>query len=189
MIRPARRWLLAALLLIWPATAGASEAIAPADAAPLDDVQLDSLRGGLRTPSGVEFGFGAVVRTYVDGALALETQLTWTDQGAVQTQGARAAGEMPANVPGITLPPGAQGWAGVVLPGDGGATAVLHDLDAGAVNNIILNTASNRDIRQETLLTLNIPALDQFQKDALAAQLSMRLSDAVGAALSEAAAH
>jgi hypothetical protein len=77
----------------------------------------------------------------------------------------------------------------VILPGDGGATAVLHDLDAGTVNNIILNTANNRNIRQETLVTLNLPSLDQVQKDAIAAQLTMRLGDAVGAALSEAAAH
>lgn len=189
MTRATGRWLVAALLLVAPLSAQAAEAAWPGETTPLDDVQLDGQRGGLRTPTGVEFGFGAVVRTYVDGALALESQLTWTDQGAVRSLDARAAGAAPASVPGITLPDGAKTWSGVILPGDGGATAVLHDLDAGTVNNIILNTANNRNIRQETLVTLNLPSLDQVQKDAIAAQLTMRLSDAVGAALSEAAAH
>ena len=66
-------------------------------------------------------------------------------------------------------------------------TTVLQKLDDGAVRNVILNTANNRQIRQETEVTLNVPALDQLQRDALAAQIGLRLDAAVASALGEAA--
>jgi hypothetical protein len=149
----------------------------------LADVVLDEQRGGLRTPDGLEFGFGAVVRTFVDGALALETQVTWGELGAVQSVEKGA----PDGLAAASLPDGAAGWTGLVLPGDGGVTTVLQKLDGGAVRNVILNTANNRQIRQETEVTLNVPALDQLQRDALAAQIGLRLDAAVASALGEAA--
>lgn len=53
---------------------------------PLSDDELSGLRGGFTTPGGVTFGFGAVIRSYVDNKLALQTQLTWTPQGVVTEQ-------------------------------------------------------------------------------------------------------
>lgn len=158
------------------------------DATAMQAGELEALRGGLRTPTGVEFGFGAVVRSYVDGALALETQLTWTDQGVIQLETARAAGGLSLEAAGVGIPANS-GWTGLVLPGDGGSTALLQALDAGLVNNVVLNTANNRDIRQETLITLNLPALDQIQRDAVTARLGMEMNNAVGAALANVAAH
>jgi hypothetical protein len=173
--------LIGLTLLASPTVAAAQDAAPAGDR--LAEPQLDAVRGGLRTPSGLEFGFGAVVRAYVDGALALESQVTWTDQGAVETETARAAGLAPADDPALA----ALGWSGLVIPGEGGSTALLHGLDQGAVTNIVLNTASNRNIRQETLVTLNLPTLDQVRKDALAARMGSGLSDAVASALTTAA--
>ena len=176
--------------MIWRAVIAAAVALtiaapaARAEPQALDEMQLDALRGGLRTPDGLEFGFGAVVRTIVDGGLALESQLTWTDKGAVETVTGGALG----GLEGASLPGGASvDWKGVVLPGDGGQTTVLHNLDGGALQNVILNTASNRDLRQETAITLNVPALDQLQRDAIAARVAASLDAAVGAALRDAA--
>lgn len=182
-------------LTAWIAALAASASVSAASASgprlldgepPLNVLDLDETRGGLRTPDGVEFGFGAVVRSFVDGRLALETQVTWTDQGPVQTVGDAA---LSALAPGVAVPGGDEGWRGLVIPGEGGTTTFLQRLDDGGVRNVILNTANNRDLRQETDVTLNIPELTTLQRDAVAAQLGARLDQAVGAALSDAAAH
>lgn len=170
---------LALALTIGAATDAAAEPRLLARALPLVDAQLADQRGGLRTPDGLEFGFGAVVRTFVDGALALQTEVTWTDQGPVeQTRAVGAEGPASAST---------SGWQGLVLPGDGGSTTVLHQLDGDGVRNVILNTANNRGLRQETEVTLNVPALAELQRDAVAAQMNLRLDEAVAAALADAA--
>lgn len=96
MTGPARPRLLAGVLLAMTALASqptlADEAVASldgpspfgADVHPLDEAVLDSERGGLLTPFG-EISFGAVMRTIIDGRVALETQLIWTPEGPVQT--------------------------------------------------------------------------------------------------------
>ncbi|MFN3523635.1 MAG: hypothetical protein ACK4YQ_15415 [Phenylobacterium sp.] len=173
--------LAAGLVLALGAPAAAEPFGRVEAAAPLGEAALDQQRGGLRTPDGLEFGFGAVVRTFVDGAMALETHVTWTDQGPVEMSGLGAAPQA------LALPGGAEAWRGLVLPGDGGATTILHKLDDGQVRNVILNTANNRDIRQETEVTLNVPALDEVQRQALSAQTAMRLDEAMADALSHAA--
>ena len=152
----------------------------------LSDEQLAAERGGVRLPTGMEIGFGASVRTFVDGALVLETKLVWTDQGAMQTQTAPSLG---AQGPGgqVKLSDGAGRLPGVALAGDGGSTVVLHELSAARIANIVVNTASNRDVRQEVQIDLAIPELTQFQQSAIQERANMRMLDAVGAALRDAA--
>ena len=73
-----------ALCAAWPATqARAIEDFADAEVLSLE--QLDETRGGLQLPRGAEFGFGAVMSTFVDGSLALQTRLTWTALGPVES--------------------------------------------------------------------------------------------------------
>jgi hypothetical protein len=141
----------------------------------------DELReqvGGLRTPTGIEFGFGAIITTYVDGQQALQSHLTWTDQGAAQTTdggsltGAAGAGiHIDGSVPGL------------YLPGQNGGTVVLHDLGDGRIGSAVLNTADNRDIRQETVINLDIPQLQTLQQDYASQKLTMNLQDSVSRAL------
>jgi len=50
----------------------------------LGEEELDAERGGLMTPFG-EISFGAVMRTIVEGRVALQTQLIWTPNGPVQS--------------------------------------------------------------------------------------------------------
>jgi hypothetical protein len=150
----------------------------------LTDEELASERGGLKLPTGLEVGFGASVRTFVDGSLVLETSLVWTDQGAVQNQSPSPVGP---GGQGVTLSGGAENLPGVIVPGDGGSTAVLHELDAERIANIVVNTASNRDIRQEVRVDLTIPELSQFQQSAIQERANTQMFDAVNAALRDAA--
>lgn len=179
--------LAATLLLGAFAAAGSAHAadLTPfgAEVQAMSDVELSEERGGLKTPFG-EIDFGAVVRTFIDGKIAVETQLDWTDAGAVQNQaigilqselreraaglgGVRLAGDLPA----------------VVLGGHNGDTAVLHHLTGDQITNMVVNTADNRDIRLETVITIVIPELAQLQQDMIGQQLQMGLGDAIGQAL------
>lgn len=180
----------AALLLSFapaaiPCVAAAGDGLGQhAAAAPLTDEELAAERGGLKLPTGLEVGFGASVRTFIDGALVLETRLVWTDQGAVQSQSPSPVGP---GGEGITLSGGAEGLPGLVVPGDGGSTAVLHELNAERIANIVVNTASNRDIRQEVRIDLTIPELSQFQQSAIQERVNIQVLDATNTALRDAA--
>lgn len=150
--------------------------IAAAGQAPplaLSNQALAEQRGGLQTPSGMTFGFGATVRTYIDGQVALETKLTWTDQGAqTQNLGTSSAG---AALPGS--------WTDV-LPGvGGGATTVTHTLAADNISSLVINTANNRTIRQQTDVTLVLPQLADLQRQAAGDRIAANLQTAVGLAL------
>lgn len=190
MMRLPGRFLLAALslALVWPgAPAHATSDFAGSQALSLDE--LDEVRGGFLTPTGLEIGFGAVVSTFVDGSLALQTRLTWTDTGPVEvlefgalTPDLAAA----AAARGIVLDGGAE-LAGLLIAGDGGATAVVQSLTGDHVAHLVLNNANNRDIRQMTEVTLNLPQFGTMQSDIAFQAMSLRLHDAVGAALAAAA--
>lgn len=179
--------ILAALVLsLVIAVGGASAQQAIGVGAALSDRELAAERGGLRLPTGMEVGFGASVRTFVDGALALETKLVWTDLGATQTQSAPPLATQ-GQTGQVTLAEGAAQLPGVALAGDGGTTVVLHELSAARISNIVVNTANNRDIRQEVQIDLVIPGLTQFQQAAVQERANMRMMEAVGAALRDAA--
>lgn len=153
------------------------------DGPPLATEELEREVGGFQTPSGLEVGFGAEVRTYVDGQLALQTHLTWTDQGAVQTTTAANGTTDLSDAAGAGIHIDGAPGTGLFLPGDNGGTVVLHGLDSDQISGLIFNTADNRDIRQEVNVTLNVPDLTQFQKDVAGQQLDLRLQETIGRAL------
>lgn len=155
------------------ATLGALCALAAGGAAlaepvPLEDAELAEVRGGLMTPIGIDVGFAADIRTYLDGELALETRLVWTDDG-VSTQSSGPLG-VTATGPGV--------WS-VAVPGAGGSTEILHDLSANRIVAVALNTASGRTLRQDADLTLTLPGLADLQSRIAAARFSQTLSAAV----------
>lgn len=174
--------LLATPLFAVAHTASAADTTAAAEPAPLSDDELDEQRGGLRTPTGVEFGFGAVVDTYVDGKLALRSQLTWTPSGAVQTNSGPTTPDLgaAAAAAGIKL---AAGASGTYIPGANGGTVVLSTLNPNQVVNTVLNTADNRDIRQNTTINLSLPDLQQYQAASRAAQMALKLQDGITSAI------
>lgn len=137
----------------------------------LDDSELAAQTGGLRTPTGIEFNFGATVDTYVDGQMALQTRLTWTEQGIVQTQTPHS-GDLSAG--------------GVTLPGLNGETVIIHDIADQRIASLVLNSADGRDIRQDTAITLTIPELTNLQSEFSGQRTEMQLNSAVGRALTDA---
>lgn len=141
---------------------------------PMSEDELSRERAGLLTPIGVEIGFGATMRTYVDGSLVLETRLTWTDQGPVKVVlgDVTATGLPPSAASTLTIPAVA-----------GGATQIIQDLSGARIASVILNTASDRHIRQDTDVTLFLPQLPQLQGAFGAEQISLRLRSALGLAL------
>jgi hypothetical protein len=161
------RWLFGALALQLVSAM-------PALSAPMTNAELAAQRAGIMTPMGIELGFAADVRTSVDGRLALETRLTWTDQG-VQTQ-------RTGDLAGLA-DQSAGRWTGVVPGVGGGQTQIVQDLTNGRIASVILNSASNRNISQETNITLTLPQLSQLQQQVAAGHLSATLQNAMGLAL------
>jgi hypothetical protein len=155
----------------------------------MNDGELSDIRGGYIDAAGLRFDFGATLNTYVDGTLALSSTLTLTAQGLTTTQTANPDAQ-PLNTAanyGINL--GNQPGQGVVIPGlGGGATAVIQDLSQTTVRNTVVNTATQRNITQDTTLNFVIPNLPQLQQQAVSQQVQSGLQTAVSAAL-RAAAH
>lgn len=159
--------------------------------APLTAADLDELRGGFMTPLGFEVGFGAVVTSTIDGALALKTEFNWTDAGVTKTiTGPAGATGGPLDLDaaaagGINLA-GAGNLTGVVVPGDpakgGGATAIIQGFDLSGLSTAIINTASQRAVQTDTQLNIDLPAA---QLDSMAAQ---RATAGISSALAQALA-
>lgn len=141
-----------------------------ASAAPtaLGEDALAETRGGLATPLGVDIGFGATVRTYVDGTLALETRLTWSAEGALAERTFESDAVRHLAPTGADRAVGAQV---LVAPG----TSVVHDLAQNRIASVVLNTASDRTIRQETDVSLHLPQLPDIQQRIAAERLSQSL--------------
>ena len=154
----------------------------PAEQATLSDEELDGQRGGLQTPLGFDIGIGASVKTFVDGTLALETRISWTDTGLRSEQIVNELG----SITGAPVRIGALN-DGALNSLAGGATTVIHDLTMDRIASLIVNTADNRTIRQETDITLVLPQLADLQQRIAADRLSSTLSSSVGLALRDAA--
>lgn len=136
----------------------------------MTDADMAEARGGFMTVAGFTFGFGVVVRSYVNDQLALQTQLTWTPTGAITEQ-------VQHNVPGVSDLAGAMASlmaggvdlrglnnaGGVAVIDGNGATAVLHNITTSQLQNLIINNADNRNIRQDMELNLVLPDLGMIQ--------------------------
>jgi hypothetical protein len=191
MTRPFAHLALAAAITLSAVTPAAEawsrEDFAGAEVLSLE--QLDEVRAGLQLPGGAEFGFGAVMSTFVDGSLALQTRLTWTEMGPVETVdfGMLTPDLMAAAAAGGIRLDGGPAVQGLVVGGDGGITAVVHSVSGEHLSHLVLNNANNRDIRQSTDITLDIPGFAQMQQEIAAQNVDLRLQSALGLALRDAA--
>lgn len=180
---------LIGLAAVLTCSAWGSQAIAQAVPIPMGDTELQGERGGFLTANGIRLDFGAIVRTFVEGQLALETRLTWTTEGAVteQTTGNAIAGAVSladgaatAAAGGLNLSGLADGSSGLVFADASGATALVHNLMNGHIENLVFNTGNNRDIRQEVHVNLALPDLPAMQQgygmDRLGSQLSQDIN-------------
>lgn len=184
-------WIMAGALALTAGTfagAAAAQDDASLDAlVPLPDAELAELRGGWITAGGMSFDFGVVLRTFVEDQLAMETRLTWTPSGPATerwrdpAQGVDLAEAMDDLAEqGMDLSSLA-GVDGLVLEGDGGQTVVLHAIGEGAIQNLVLNTASNRDIRQDTQINLAVDDLPGLQREVSFQRLGGEIGREIGA--------
>lgn len=177
---------LSAALLATPAAHAAAPADIWADADVLSDEDMADLRGGIRLPNGVDVGLGAVVTTYSNGVPILATQLTWTDAGAVVDQTISNAGQdiralSPEALAALGINP-SSGAGGVVIADANGVTALVHNVTDGALQNILINNANGRDIRQDVNVTLTLPNFEAMQSAILLQQIGLRLDADLAAA-------
>jgi hypothetical protein len=131
----------------------------------IEDSEMADLRGGIRLPNGLDLGLGAIVTTYSNGAPVLQTQLTWTDSGAMVDQTIAAIGQ---NISDMTTEQrealGLEGiTGGLVIEDADGVTALVQNVTNGALQNIIINNANGRDLRQDIAVTLTLPNFEAMQ--------------------------
>lgn len=157
---------------------------------------LAELRGGF-TVAGLEMSFGATLRTMIDN-IRLETVMNITETGANivsqtlqntneirngiarQTQQVTLVGPNGGNSvvkvtpEGVNIP-GLEGFSGTVLNDAKGFTAALHNITRDAILSTVISNASNRNIRQELDIRLNIHNMEMIR----AAQLRSTITNAL----------
>ncbi len=146
----------------------------------MSDAELNDSRGGFAV-AGIEVNFGAVVTSYVDGVPVLSTNLTWTEAGAAIEETLGGVGQSldslsPEALAALGLG-GLHNSAGVVIADAQGVTALVHHIADGALQNIVINSADGRDVRQQIDVTLELPGFELVQQDLLLELFGMRLSD------------
>lgn len=147
--------------------------------APVPDRVLEQMRGGYIVVDGLAFDFGAEVRSYIDGELALESRITLGPQGLAASAPmdgaalARALASLAAG--GVRLDAGGERLF-VTANGD---AAFVHRLQDGQISNLLVNRGDGHDFRQELNLTLTLPGFEGVQQGIAAARLNNDLVDQV----------
>jgi hypothetical protein len=174
--------LLAAIAAAFAAPAAAGELDWGGDIEVMAEAEMNELRGGFEVPgTNVNINFGAVVTTYVNGSPALTTNVTWTDAGAIVDQTMANVGRSldqlsPEGRTALGLD-GLDGAGGLVIEDEAGLTALVHNVTDGALQNIIINSATGRDLRQDVELTLELPGFDVIQDALTTERFGIRLGD------------
>lgn len=137
----------------------AGSAVAQPAPAQIGDAELESARGGFLVAGQVAFEFGAVTRTYAEGALALQTNVTWTANGAVVDHQS-----------GVGLPASVDGALSV------GGASIIHRITEGGIASVLTNTDSGRELSQQTDVTLMLPGFEQVQAGMTQSLLGARLA-------------
>lgn len=132
----------------------------------MSDADMSEHRGGFEI-AGLDINFGAVVTTFSNGIPVLTTTLTWTDAGAIVDQTVGEIGQSiddltPDQITALGLD-GLTGAGGVIIEDENGVTALVHNITEGALQNIIINNAAGRDLRQEIDVTLELPGFEAMQ--------------------------
>lgn len=139
--------VLAALFTVAPT----ARADAFADLEIVADSAMDEMRGGFSV-DGVNFGIGADVRTLVDGVLALQTQVTWSQAGAAV-----------ASQVGEGFRQGADSNSVSTASDASGGIQISHMTMPGNVINLLVNSESNRIIEQRAEYTITLYGFEANQ--------------------------
>ena len=193
MYRPSlKRAVLASLAILPFSTAMAEPPIDGDDAMfsqpTIADAELDDQRGGFAF-AGMEIKLGADIRTFLDNELVLHTVITMDDNGysRVQTVGAGLTLADADALRNSALSNGAIRMNigdNQVFLANQGQTAIIHGNDQGALQNILVNTASNITASQDVTATLDLSGYDGFAATVTADQLGRSIGDDVTRSLS-----
>lgn len=178
----------AAALVLALACVGAAGAHAQpwADVEVLNEAEMRELRGGVRLPNGVEVNFAATVSTYANDALALRTELTLTSAGLEMHQ---TVGDLAVPLQSLSPEQRASlglidiGDSGVVILDDTGVTALVQNIGAEGLQNIVFNTGSGRALRQDIDVTITLPGFVEIQRAIGQEIVAARLGADLGAML------
>lgn len=156
------------------------------ETAPLADADLAGARGGFTILGGQELNFSAVMRSYVDGSLVLESRLSVGDQGRLLSSSATGAPLAASTVDGLAaagLTLGASADGSPTFVSEDNKTVFVHRAADGQLANLLVNTASQRALRQETALTLNLPGFEATQSAMREGLAARALADDIRTAL------
>ena len=181
-----RYW--AAVLPAMCCLAGHAAAQPIADSAPIERVSDDELaeqRGGFRVGS-LDVSLGAEIRSYVGDALVMQTNLSWTDVATkVQRTFSAALSQNAATDLATGLLDGGDLKLGLgsqaALLANQGKTAFIQRTD-GTIQNIIVNTASNVNLRQNVDVRIDIAGFGPTRTNVVAARIASALSSLTGLA-------
>ena len=184
---PSFRRAAIASLVILPFLNGTAEPPLDSDEAlfnqaAVSDDELNAQRGGFAF-GGMEIRLGADIRTFLNNELALHTVITLNENGYSRTQTV-AAGLTLADADALRNSALSNGAIRMnvgdnqVYLANQGQTAVIHG-NEGALQNILINTASNITASQDVTATLDLTGYDGFASTVTANQLGRSLGDDV----------
>lgn len=168
-----------------PARASDDEAMF--SSAILSDAELSDQRGGF-TFAGMDIKLGADIRTFLDNELALHTVITLDENGYNHVQTVSAgltladADDLINNVLSTGSIRMNVGNSQVYLA-NGGQTAIIHG-NGGALQNILINTASNITAAQDVTAALDLGGYEGFAATINSDHLGRSLGDDVTRAIS-----
>jgi hypothetical protein len=151
----------------------------------VSDAELGDQRGGFAL-AGMDIRLGAEMRTYLNGDLALLTVVNWDAAGATVRQTASGA-LTPARLDALQAGLASSGSFALkvgdtpVFTANGGQTAILQRFD-NAIQNVLINTASNISVTQQTDATIDLSGYQGFQSDIISSRMSDALGSSIGAA-------
>lgn len=201
--------MLPAAILVTPLLAATPLTATPVSSTPgalleacplLDHGELAARRGGFEY-AGLNFEFGANIRSYIDNQLVLESLVSITSAGVTReqltelpasepasTQAQQVAGSdtgvpvvsnaVPAQVPASIDLSGLRDAVGVSVNDNKGYTAALHQVTKDRIASYMINTASGRDLRQELEVRVDVANFRQFQQSARQTLLNSRFGAA-----------
>jgi hypothetical protein len=146
----------------------------------MQDEEMADQRGGFRI-GGFEFNFGAVITSTIDGVPVLTTTIMWTDAGAIIQRTLAGLGQnlddlTPEQRSALGLD-GLEGAGGLLVEGTDGVTALVHNVTDGSLQNIIVNTATGRDISQDIDVRLELPNFEFVQQQLMTERFGIRIGD------------
>lgn len=191
MYRPSLKQAALTALVILPLLPATAEPPIDDDAVfaepSISDDELSEQRGGFQF-TGMEIKLGADIRTFLNSELVLHTVIRMDENGynRVQTVGTGLTLADADAIRNNVLSNGAirmnVGDSQVFLANEG-RTAIIHG-NEGALQNILVNTASNITATQDVTATLDLQGYDGFAATITSDQLNRSLGDDVTRAIS-----